>query len=60
MKWQYRFDSFDPMNPGEAIDRLDALGRGGWELVTSYIEGPGKVGLIFKKEGEAPVDTSRR
>jgi len=54
-KWEYRIDSFDPMNP-DVADRLDRHGRQGWELVTSFSEKDGRVGLIFKRKGEA-VDT---
>lgn len=52
-KWEYRLDRFDPTNPDVAA-RLDKHGREGWELVTSFGDGH-DVGLIFKREGEAPA-----
>lgn len=50
-------DSVDLTNPAEALTLLDKLGAEGWELVTSFVEKPREVGLIFKREGGA-VDTS--
>ena len=57
-KWEYRIDSVDPMNPEDALIVLDKFGSEGWEIVTSFTENPGRLGLIFKREGEA-VDTSQ-
>ena len=56
-KWEYRFDSFSPMNRDVAITRLDSAGSEGWELVTSFIDTHGEVGVIFKRE-LAGADTS--
>jgi hypothetical protein len=56
-KWEYRIDGINLMEPYAAIALLDRLGGEGWELSTSFSEKDGKLGLIFKREGEA-VDTS--
>ncbi|HET9305566.1 MAG TPA: hypothetical protein VFO46_06015 [Candidatus Sulfotelmatobacter sp.] len=56
-KWEYRIDGIDLMEAEAAIALLDRLGAEGWELVTSFSEKNGNLGLIFKREGEA-VHTS--